>query len=129
MNNDGICECSNFYFKDKNTNLFNCLGEDETCVLKGYEKKLIALNNVLVPWMIVWQKDLKFLMRNVLNPVLIIQMILIMMEHVFVHFFIIKIMIQIYLFVLVKMNFVQIKYIYIKIMMKDNVLLPRMIVK
>jgi len=39
MNNDGICECSNFYFKDKNTNLFNCLGEDETCVLKGYEKK------------------------------------------------------------------------------------------
>ena len=93
------------------------------------KKKLIALNNVLVPWMIVWQKDLKFLMRNVLNPVLIIQMILIMMEHVFVHFFIIKIMIQIYLFVLVKMNIVQIKDIYIKIMMKDNVLLPLMIVK
>ena len=38
--NDRICDCSYFYFKDTDTNSYICLAEDKTCELEGYEKKI-----------------------------------------------------------------------------------------
>ena len=35
-NNDSICLCSFFFYKDFDTESYNCLSENEICSLKGY---------------------------------------------------------------------------------------------
>ena len=39
-NGDGICYCSNYYFYNLETGLYNCLEENEECEPKGYNKKI-----------------------------------------------------------------------------------------
>ena len=38
---DGICFCSNYYYKDYNTSLYNCLANNEECESKGYNYKIV----------------------------------------------------------------------------------------
>ena len=51
--NDGTCLCSFFYYKNHDTNLFICLGENELCSNQGYLYKIMMKDNVLLPRMIV----------------------------------------------------------------------------
>ena len=37
---DGICYCSYFYYKNLQTNLYNCFSENETCEDKEYNYKI-----------------------------------------------------------------------------------------
>ena len=37
---DKICYCSNFFYKNFDTGLYNCLAENEECVSKGYTKQI-----------------------------------------------------------------------------------------
>ena len=91
-NNNGKCLCSFFFYKDFNTESYNCLSENELCSSNGYKYKIDNEKQCFDTLADCIRKGLKLLIINVIQHVQLILTKKIILAFVFAHIFIIKIM-------------------------------------